>query len=902
MGGRKIKLSNFLMLFSLAAVLIILLSISTLFYYKMRAFVQEKLDHIQSIKVSQIQFDIAGSFNDAYNVMNHLRTNERFAEMIDQVEENTSTAAFDRATMSNELETLLFNLKKDNPFLRSILVQSNRTQYSSSAQYTSRLPEREPKEGESPVLLVNKGQTYRFFGLNPDAPPSDSRTREALDTLNGSYYLWSPLIGRNGGRLGSAFVLLDGDYFRQHIPYSEHMALLDAGHEVIFAGDQVNVSALARLSGLQDGTYKPGQLGLSDTTVTIKRLAPYELSLIYEENVSIHRAHFTLILKLIGFIFTACTLLSFAGSRIVAGAMLQPLLRFLKQMKSYDSFGDRPALPVQKRSLSLHTRFFLYFAVTILFPVLLFIGAFYTQSMRIVGDELRDSYSTVFHNTVHRIELFIEQKSVSLARLSYDTYIRRLIMNETSESPQEIASWIRQNEYLGISRDIVSIYDLQERLIFSNFYPPPDRAAKPTEGGERSRGLSYELETDRSGASYIRLGMPIFNLYGFPQRIGLIRLDINSLFLSNLYADFKENNSSAYIVDEHRTIVSHSSMARIGRQDESDATDNEFRFAAKLPHLPWQFVSEFDASAVKEQTIDLMFDDLSIVLILLLLAVIFAFGMSRYLIHPFHKLGLVLPTRQAGLTDRDPLARAYGIEEVDQLSRTYTRMLDRIEALVEESLIANHRRLRSEYEKRESQLLALQAQINPHFLYNTLESLVYAVEKQENDKAVVMIHSLSRLFRYMTSHDRTIVSMREECEYAQAFVHLIMQRYHERVECRWHLDKELDHCGIIKLVLQPIVENVFYHGVPQTQSKIVIDIRTTRQGEHIRIEVSDNAKGIPADQLKAIRQRLQEHDGSGIGIYNVNKRIKLHYGEAYGLEIESEEGAGTTVSITIPRL
>jgi sensor histidine kinase YesM len=899
MANRKIKLSNFLMLFSLAAVLIILILISTLFYYRMSSFVQEKLDHIQSIKVSQIQFDIAGSFDDANNVINHLRTNERIAEYIHVLESGASVPAYTKVTMSKELEMLLFNLKKDNPFLSSILVQTNQTQYSSDHQYTSRLPERSTMDGDKPVQWVNKGQTYRFFALDP-ASVTDLRTREALDTLNASSYLWSRLTDQDGKSHGSAFLLLADDFMKQHIPYSENMALLDAGHEIVFAGSKVDTADLERFSVMPEGTYKPEQHGLKNKSVTIKRMERYDLRIIYDEDISIHREHFNLILMLIGLIFLACALVSFVGSRIVAGAMLRPLIQFLKQMKRYESFGDRLALTAKKRTLSLHSRFFLYFAITILLPTLLYIAALYSQSIRIVSDELHNSYRAVFQNTAQRIELFIEQKSVSLARLSYDAYIRGLIMDEKSESPLEIAEWIRQNEYLGISRDTVSIYDERNRLIFSNFYPPPGNNEQTIESIKRSRGLSYELDTDRTGASYIRLGMPIYNSYGAPQRIGIIRLDVSSLFLSSLYADFKENNSSAYILDDKQTIVSHSSLDRIGDKDENAAAVGEYRFVVKLPNLPWYFVSEFDASAVRKQTMGLLSSEISIVLLLLLLVVLFSFGMSRYLIHPFHKLGLVFPDRQTSVLGRDLLTREYGIEEVHQLSHTYNRMLDKIESLVEESLIANHRRLRLEYEKRESQLLTLQAQINPHFLYNTLESLVYTVEKQENDQAVVMIHALSRLFRYMTGHDRTIVSIREECEYAKAFVHLIMQRYHERVECYWHLDPELDSCGIIKLVLQPVMENVFYHGVPQAQVKVVVDVRIVREGDHIRISVTDNAAGITSEQLRTIRRMLQENDGSGIGIYNVNKRIKLHYGEAYGLEIDSELGVGTTVSITIP--
>ncbi|MBO9596577.1 MAG: response regulator [Cohnella sp.] len=897
--GRKLKLSNFLLLFSLVVVLALLSLIGTLFYYKTKSFIQGKIDHIQAIKVNQMQFDIARSFDDAYQVMDHLRVNDRVFSYL-RVLEGGGADSYGKMTAAADLETLLFNLKKDNPFLGNLIIQTELTQYSSDMLYSANLPMRDYAPGENPIVFVNKGEAYRFFSIAP-SQVTDVRMKEALNRLNAGPFLWSALADQGGIRLGSLFLLLDGNFFRQHIPYSDNMALLDAAGTPLFVGNAVDATELVRIAGLPEGIYKPGQQGFKTKAVVVKRLAMYAFILVYEDNVSIHRKQFSLILKLLAIMFAACALLSFVVSRVVSGAMLQPLIHFLKQMKSYEEFGDRLALRAEKPALSLHSRLIVYFAITILLPVVLFIISFYVQSMRIVGDELRASYTTVFDNTAHRIEQFIDQKSVGLARLSFDLFIRRLIMNGASEQDGDIRQWIRQNEYLGLERDTISIYDNENRLLFSNFYPVQNNNEQTIASMQRSlSGLGYELITDRSGASYIRLGVPIYHFNSGTAPIGMIRLDVNSLFFANLYADFKENNSIAYIVDEAGTIVSHSNVERIGEQDDGSARGDDYRFAVKLPHVPWYFVSEFDAAAVRAQTMELIYDDISIVLGLLLLAFLFAYGMSRYLVHPFNKLGVAGFEETYADRNEEQRTRTYGIEEVNQLSRTYNRMLDRIESLVDESLIANHRQLRLEYEKRESQLLALQAQINPHFLYNTLESLIYILEKRDNDRAIDMVHLLSNLFRYMTGHDRTIVPLREELAYAEAYVQLMAQRHDEPVECHWVTDDNVLDCGIVKLVLQPVIENVFHHGIPHATGIVVIEVKVAREGERIRLAVTDNGAGIAQDRLQVIRQMLHDNDGNGIGIFNVNKRLKLHYGEAFGLVIDSELGLGTRVSITIP--
>ncbi|WP_135556608.1 sensor histidine kinase [Paenibacillus cymbidii] len=893
---RKLKFSRFLLLFSLSVVLALLLTIGALYDYRVKSFIQDKMDHIQSIKVSQIQFDASRSLNDAFDVMEHLRIDERLLAYLRLLEEGGADAVT-MARTAGDLETLLFNLKKDNPFFGSLLIQTGSTQYSSDRLYSANLPLRAYKPGEPAVLFVNAGETYRFFDPAPDEI-ADPRLHEALDRANATPYLWSRLADETRPEAGSLLLKLDGAFFREHIPYGDNMVLLDRTNAPIFVGRHIDGSKLAHYAELPEGDYREGQIGATTSSVTVRRLAPYGFTLVYEENVSVQRKQASLMVKLLLLTLAASALLSVLVAPLVSGALLRPILRFLRQMRHYDTLGDRLVKPAEKPALSLHARLFLYFAVTILLPVVFFIAGFYVQSRHMVGEELRASYATLFDNTAHRIEQFIDQKSVGLARISYDPFIRRLLTDGADDQDADISRWIRQNEYLGISRDTISIYDSGSRLVYSNFYPLQNTSERTLASMQRSSsGLEYDLVADRSGASYIRLGMDVYNSSPSLPPSGMIRLDVNSLFLSALYADFKENNSSAYIVDEAGTIVSHSDAGRIGDKDDVRTDDEKYRFQAKLQHVPWYFVSEFDGAAVREQTLALIYDDISIVLALLLLALLFAYLMTRYLVHPFRRLGL------AGLEEAQPeqrSVRTYGIEEVDQLSQTYNRMLDRIETLVDESLIAGRRQLRLEFEKRESLLFALQAQINPHFLYNTLESLLYTVEKRDNDKAAEMIHLLSGLFRYMMGHDRPIVPLREEMACVQAYVRLMEQRHGDHLACRWTMDEELRECGIVRLVLQPVLENVFQHGMPHTSVGVTIEVDVRRSGDRIVIEVSDNGSGMSEDRLHEVRSKLGETGGDGIGIYNVNKRLKLYYGDDYGLAIDSRLGSGTRVTMTIP--
>ena len=227
----------------------------------------------------------------------------------------------------------------------------------------------------------------------------------------------------------------------------------------------------------------------------------------------------------------------------------------------------------------------------------------------------------------------------------------------------------------------------------------------------------------------------------------------------------------------------------------------------------------------------------------------------------------------------------------------FNHMIVRMNELFDETLKEQELRMQAELEQ-------LQLQINPHFLYNTLDSITWMIEGERNDDAVFMISQLARLFRISLSKGHTIISIRDELQHAQSYMNIQKVRYKNKFEVSFEVDEEImDYCAV-KLVLQPILENALNYGIRELDDFGEIVVGGKKVGEDIIITVSDNGMGIPENEIPLLLTNTDRvhKKGSGVGLVNVNNRIKILFGERYGLHIESELDEGTVVTIKIPAI
>ncbi|MBN2881893.1 MAG: sensor histidine kinase [Clostridia bacterium] len=289
------------------------------------------------------------------------------------------------------------------------------------------------------------------------------------------------------------------------------------------------------------------------------------------------------------------------------------------------------------------------------------------------------------------------------------------------------------------------------------------------------------------------------------------------------------------------------------------------------------------------------FNNLIVVILLVGLAfiVLASVFMSYKISQPILRLENQMNRIEKGDFNVDNL-EVRGEDEVKQLTRSFNLMIERIRGLMSQII--------SEQEaKRKNELKALQAQINPHFLYNTLDSIIWMNENKNHEGVSAMTAALAKLFRISISKGNEIILVSEEIEHAISYLTIQKMRYKNKFVYTIDMPEELSGFSTLKLLLQPIIENAIYHGINNIPDEGKIDISVSREEDTLVYKVYDNGYGITSDKLKNIfmKESTSRHS-SGVGLKNVNERIKLYYGQDYGIEIDSEPEVGTTVYIKIP--
>lgn len=240
-----------------------------------------------------------------------------------------------------------------------------------------------------------------------------------------------------------------------------------------------------------------------------------------------------------------------------------------------------------------------------------------------------------------------------------------------------------------------------------------------------------------------------------------------------------------------------------------------------------------------------------------------------------------------------------GSYEIQHLGKTIRSMVKQMRKLMDDIVVEQE-------QKRKSELDALQTQINPHFLYNTLDSIVWMIENERYNGAITMVTALARFFRISISKGRSIITVKEELEHARHYLTIQNIRYKNKFSYEVKGDEETLDYACVKLIIQPIIENAIYHGMEymseDDEGKIIVT-SYTQKGD-LYIEVCDNGSGMPPATVESLLEGKVKNKskGSGIGMRNVHERIQLYFGKEYGITIESEPDEGTKILIHMPLL
>ncbi|MEW4372588.1 sensor histidine kinase [Paenibacillus kandeliae] len=285
----------------------------------------------------------------------------------------------------------------------------------------------------------------------------------------------------------------------------------------------------------------------------------------------------------------------------------------------------------------------------------------------------------------------------------------------------------------------------------------------------------------------------------------------------------------------------------------------------------------------------------SIVLYALLglgIAILVSLMLSLYLTRPLKRLQRDMKqVEQGNFTIRTPVEET---NEIGQLGHSFNVMVSQIKQLMDQTVMDSE-------QKRKTELLLLQAQINPHFLYNTLDSIIWMAEQEKHEEVVDMTAALARMLRASINRKQELVPVMTEVEHVRNYLFIQKMRYRDQLDYVIDIPRELLPYPTLKILLQPFVENAIYHGIRNREERGLITVRAWQDQQDLVFAVIDNGTGMTEERVQQVlRGDLDHRSPSGIGVGNVNERIRLHFGEPYGITIHSSPDEGTTVYIRVP--
>ncbi len=284
---------------------------------------------------------------------------------------------------------------------------------------------------------------------------------------------------------------------------------------------------------------------------------------------------------------------------------------------------------------------------------------------------------------------------------------------------------------------------------------------------------------------------------------------------------------------------------------------------------------------------------LVVALVLLYFLLTYSRRLSKRTVDPVDKLCERLEAIGKGsLHVREPIQA--DVEEVQLLSDGIESMVGQLNQLMEKNA-------EQEKQRRRTELALLQAQMNPHFLYNTMDTIIWLIESGEISEAVMMVNSLSNYFRFSLSRGQNVITLAEEEQHIRSYLEIQQIRYRDLMHYEIDIPDELKKYILPKLTLQPMVENALYHGIKISRRKGFIRITGRELGDNVILEVTDDGSGMTTERLGAVRASLEYDRSEGFGLRTVHQRIQILFGNEYGLTMESTPETGTRVIVTIPK-
>lgn len=569
---------------------------------------------------------------------------------------------------------------------------------------------------------------------------------------------------------------------------------------------------------------------------------------------------------------------------------------------------------LQIMNLKLRKKMFLIYVCTALIPLVCLTYYSYTMSKK----QLEEQQYKTLESTIEQTNQNLQNKLKNYSAITSYIYINDPLRNYLSTHYTNDIEYIDAYHYINqLFKGILALNsDVDSAVIYTaNSTLPSDgefiqHITKETvqqnwfknimkSSGQIQISPVY-LNKDRKYIFSVSRKLN-FSSIEYPYGILIINIPENEL-----YSLIEKNNEkqTIYITDEHGTVLSAKEKKVIGKPIKkliplNDISINEKgSFTTTLANKEslvvyakmkngWVTYAIVPVTRFLKDTHKTTFEILSFALISAVIALLLIYITTRFFMRRIEWLYQAFRRVEKGDFNFQP--GMFSNDEIGLLSKAFANMAKQLKQLIQENY-------EKEVLKKEAEMNMMQAQINPHFLYNTLSSISSLALINKDVKIYQMVQHLSKFYRTSLSKGKNIITIKDEIELTKHYVYIQQTRFQDLIHLHYDIDEALNDCQTVKLILQPFVENSINHGMNEELQQIEITIRCYQKGHLIYLEIKDNGSGMNQETVT----ELETSKAIGYGIRNVNERIKLFFGDQYGVHIESKKDEGTKVQIVLP--
>lgn len=576
-------------------------------------------------------------------------------------------------------------------------------------------------------------------------------------------------------------------------------------------------------------------------------------------------------------------------------------------------------------SESLHHRLVLYFMLLMMIPISVAGTLIYRASDVRISDGALALAEEVIEKTGENMEEVLLDMQSAAKQVAEDHTIQSLLAQlqvpEISEEPVISALDARLKQIAGMYAGLDGVYICLDdfTVVKSRYYTARDEHDTLLLTGDQYMVIrNHEdiqwIVSDEGSLVADNMGNAVLSaarllpLSVTGQPCGIVVVEVRQSYLKKILDKKLGESGTVFLLSPRRDIVLQTAAAsdemvadaaeqvkQADRKTTTISSRDRVIFCEPLSLSEWSVVGVVMKQSLRSDSREILILFIVTVLLTLLLTILVSGGLADYELRPIRRIQTYIKNMENGEFGKPlPPMRP---DEIGSLAANTQEMSGKIGELLET--------VKTEQERmRTAEFKALQAQINPHFLYNSLDSINWLVRKGDMEKATDMISALTTFFRIGLSKGRDMITVREEVEHVRSYLVIQKIRYENQFEYAFYVDPETEDYFVPKLMLQPLVENALYHGIKLCDRKCMLMIQVLSHGDRIEMEVLDNGAGMDAETLASVREAM-EHRGenrtNSYGVVNVNDRIQILAGREYGLSFTSEKGVGTSARIVLPK-